>query len=1222
MPKETHTLALRLDAREANRNAKSLDRNLDSLERTGNRSSSMFAKMSGIIAGIGFGLMAREIFQTNVEAERMRGTLSTLVGGMDNAGKAFDALNAFASSTPFTMEQSVQAFIKMKALGLDPTEAALTSFGNTAVAMGRDLDQMIEAVADASTGEFERLKEFGIIARTEGEEIRFTFQGVTTTVRKEAGEIKEYLQSIGEEKFGTAMADQMDLLPGRVSNLQDSIGNLWRAIGDAGATTFFVDAINRMIEVIDGLIDAIKSGFAADLIMAHLEAFVAPFSWAIDSILLERERVEQADFWGFLAEEGPQLFLDALTLIPAGLKMVIEIMLAVVGGFITDVVLQFNLLDQQLGIVVANIDKGWAKLWGLVKIGAGKAIDFMIEAFADFLQWLGEAMPDIGPFEGWKEDLTGAAEGLREFATAEEEAIAQMEGILNAYDNRIASHERQITILEMQIETNKELTRGEIRDAIKRLQKQRDLLVAQRAQAKALADQNKATVDHGAIIDQLGRSETEYLDVAKELNEVMEEREKLETDVGKKLDQLLGKLDPVIKRENELREMRTLVDKATLLDIISEERRQELLEQLPGLLDTATDAEADFQKALESGIERIDEAFADMWSGFLTDGELSMDGILSAFQQLHGELIQQAMRPITIRIQRKMDAQIEEFGAGPMAAGLLIGGIAGSMVGGGGENAQLGSGLGSMIGSMTPLGPLGGVIGGVLGGMVGGLFDDEPKYELQLVGSDVLGLDKLKGRGSQEFLASALGGFHITNRADTDPAQIDQITKGIVDFDRALASAMDPDQLALATELLGKWGIELTDSNISLQEFMESRFNQLRYMWGPGSPINGFIDAGMGFEEQVKRMTVALSAETLRKESPELFGNWVAGHLTTLVNLISTIGEDITVTYDRIVQELIQTQAALEIMDEFAGSDLSSVYAEQQEAQNRTLLESLRLAGVEVMNLADGFDHTATGAVNLANTLQSRYQLELQMLAQLDSVVAQVTGRFGGLQEMIVSAISTPEENLERMRQRMFQLSESLKTAIDPTDIDRITKELEGVTRSYFSALSPEDQQAMGADLMAWLSNVERLAQERLEAVRADVLSQSEILREEIGILMEEIGSPLTLVANEHGIAAGELMRAADELSSAAESHNHSDTGDLIKGTGVEPNSLAGDPLSQAITSAEISAEVLETEGNAYRQATADMQAAVSQIVSAIPRRIDVDVDVHVADERVYAEVG
>jgi uncharacterized membrane protein YqgA involved in biofilm formation len=47
--------------------------------------------------------------------------------------------------------QFINAFIKLKALGLQPSKEALTSYGNTATAMGKSLDQMIEAVADAST---------------------------------------------------------------------------------------------------------------------------------------------------------------------------------------------------------------------------------------------------------------------------------------------------------------------------------------------------------------------------------------------------------------------------------------------------------------------------------------------------------------------------------------------------------------------------------------------------------------------------------------------------------------------------------------------------------------------------------------------------------------------------------------------------------------------------------------------------------------------------------------------------------------------------------------------------------------------------------------------------------------------------------------------------------------------------------------------------------------
>ena len=66
----------------------------------------------------------------------------------------------------------------------------LHSYGNTAIAMGKSIKSNDQTVADATTGEFERLKEFGIKARTHGEQVTFTFKGVSKTVAKNAAEIR------------------------------------------------------------------------------------------------------------------------------------------------------------------------------------------------------------------------------------------------------------------------------------------------------------------------------------------------------------------------------------------------------------------------------------------------------------------------------------------------------------------------------------------------------------------------------------------------------------------------------------------------------------------------------------------------------------------------------------------------------------------------------------------------------------------------------------------------------------------------------------------------------------------------------------------------------------------------------------------------------------------------------------------------------------------------
>ena len=182
-----------------------------------------FGRLKGAIAAVGIGAIAKSIIGTAASFEKLEASLVTVTGSTEKASLAMQGITDFATTTPFQVEEITDAFIKLKALGIDPTEAKLRSFGNTSSAMGKSLNQMIEAVADAATGEFERLKEFGIKSKSEGDNVTFTFNGVATTVRKNSEEITAYLQSIGETKFASGMKNQMDTLDGAFSNFSDTV---------------------------------------------------------------------------------------------------------------------------------------------------------------------------------------------------------------------------------------------------------------------------------------------------------------------------------------------------------------------------------------------------------------------------------------------------------------------------------------------------------------------------------------------------------------------------------------------------------------------------------------------------------------------------------------------------------------------------------------------------------------------------------------------------------------------------------------------------------------------------------------------------------------------------------------------------------------------------------------------------------------------------------------
>jgi hypothetical protein len=231
-------LGIKIDSKGVRTAVKELDRLETQSGKTEKATSSLTKQALKLAAAVGalaaIKATISAIIRTTAEFEQLNASLETVTGSMEGATEAMDMIRATASTTPFSVQQLTESFIKLKALGLDPSSAALVSYGNTASAMGKSLNQVVEAVADATTGEFERLKEFGIKAKSEGDRVSFTFQGVTTNIGKNAAEIEQFIRNIGDVQFAGAMEKQMDTINGAFSNMGDNLDNLLLKMGEAG----------------------------------------------------------------------------------------------------------------------------------------------------------------------------------------------------------------------------------------------------------------------------------------------------------------------------------------------------------------------------------------------------------------------------------------------------------------------------------------------------------------------------------------------------------------------------------------------------------------------------------------------------------------------------------------------------------------------------------------------------------------------------------------------------------------------------------------------------------------------------------------------------------------------------------------------------------------------------------------------------------------------------
>lgn len=203
-------------------------------------------------------------YETRKEYARFEATLRNTTGSSEEAAKAMKMLQQLAKDTPASVSEWTESYIKLVNRGIKPTTDELTAMGDIAMSQGKDIDQFIEALLDAMTGENERLKEFGITASKNGKTTAYTFRGVTTEVQNTDMAIKNYILSLGKlQGVQGSMATQMNELAGLESNLGDQMDSIYNKIGKKlePAIKSFMGTLGKIMGTISGYLDSTNEKF-------------------------------------------------------------------------------------------------------------------------------------------------------------------------------------------------------------------------------------------------------------------------------------------------------------------------------------------------------------------------------------------------------------------------------------------------------------------------------------------------------------------------------------------------------------------------------------------------------------------------------------------------------------------------------------------------------------------------------------------------------------------------------------------------------------------------------------------------------------------------------------------------------------------------------------------------------------------------------------------------
>lgn len=228
-----------------------------SVGKVGKELGGVITKMGvlGGLASAGGLAIGKSFVDTAAQFEKFETILSRLEGSKEAGKKSMAWIEDFAAKTPYELEQVTDAFVKLRAYGMDPINGdLLRTLGDTSAAMGKDMMQAVEAIADAVTGENERLKEFGIKAASSGNKIVYEYtNSAGKTMRKAVQKgnremIQSTLQMIWNDKYGGAMKDLSGTWQGMISNLLDQWSRFKRLVMESGPFELLKEKLGGLLD--------------------------------------------------------------------------------------------------------------------------------------------------------------------------------------------------------------------------------------------------------------------------------------------------------------------------------------------------------------------------------------------------------------------------------------------------------------------------------------------------------------------------------------------------------------------------------------------------------------------------------------------------------------------------------------------------------------------------------------------------------------------------------------------------------------------------------------------------------------------------------------------------------------------------------------------------------------------------------------------------------------
>ncbi|MCI1478120.1 MAG: hypothetical protein LKH93_06915 [Clostridium beijerinckii] len=267
------------------------------------------ALVTGTIATAG-AQVGKSMLSQASSLEQYRNTLNVVMKDNVKAAQTFAWANEFANKTPYETGEIVDATVKLTSYGLE-AKKVLPLTGDMAAAMGKPIDQAVEAIADAQTGELERLKEFGITKNMIVAQGDKELAGIEIVNSK--GQITNQkafnaaMFSLMKERYAGSMDIQSKSLNGLMSTITGITKNGLAQIAGISSEGNIIegsafDIVKQKVSALGDKLTQMQSDGTFDIMANKFTGFVQNVSNGVDYVIPKVESV-----FNYVQNNGPQI---------------------------------------------------------------------------------------------------------------------------------------------------------------------------------------------------------------------------------------------------------------------------------------------------------------------------------------------------------------------------------------------------------------------------------------------------------------------------------------------------------------------------------------------------------------------------------------------------------------------------------------------------------------------------------------------------------------------------------------------------------------------------------------------------------------------------------------------------------------------------------------------------------------------------------------------------